>query len=232
MHFLSAYFENANTAGGQNMDTLSEVMKRLSEKQISAAQIALLNADPNSNLDAMFDGIMSLDDDVMTAIIIQRKLLPVDLYNNGWVVDNFLALGFKLPDYKELDYSEDISHGLIKAEFPEGWYLIENTEEQKGKYGFLKFLILDNEGRVRGESEYRNCFYSCSGSARVFSRYDFEITQHGFDGEAQIVQVQDRNNGKKVIKEFTSTEIDKARLDALAYLDENYPGWRNVTKYW
>ena len=136
--------------------------------------------------------------------------------------ETFEAIGFKFEDI-----GDDV---LFQATLPEGW-----TLESDG--GYWTYLI-DEKGNKRGSYFYKGAFYDRNGHMNLTQR--FHATYEHIDSEdwKSPVKVLVKDVDDTIL--FEAGECDKAYSDeydvlmskARDYLNTNYPGWEDASKYW
>ena len=145
--------------------------------------------------------------------------LPKEMYPSQAA---FEAIGFKFKDI-----GDDV---LFQASLPEGWTL-------KSDGGYWTYLI-DDIGRNRGSYFYKGAFYDRSGHMSLSKR--FHVTYDNInpeDWESPVkVFVKDADGtilfeAGQCDKKY-SEEYDALISQAKHYLNTNYPGWEDASKYW
>lgn len=108
---------------------------------------------------------------------------------------------------------------LLNARLPDGWQAIQ-TEDRHGQ-------LLDPQGRVRATLFYKGSVYDTRGHLQVRRRY---TAYRGRPGNSAWC-VWDWATGT-VLFEDTKTP-DKEQYDrAMAWLNKNYPRWKDPSAYW
>lgn len=134
----------------------------------------------------------------------------------------FEAIGFKFKDI-----GDDV---LFQASLPEGWTL-------KSDGGYWTDLI-DEKGRKRGSYFYKGAFYDRSGhmslSRRFQATYD-HINPEDWESPVKVF-VKDADGtilfeAGQCAKAY-SDECDALMSQAKDYLNTNYPGWEDASRYW
>lgn len=106
--------------------------------------------------------------------------------------------------------------------------------------------LLDDKGRKRGSIFYKAAFYDRNAHMRLTRRYDVE-SYHGCDESGKATAPDDYNPphyaitvtdcGKEihrigVVPRDAYKEKDEMAAKASAWLDANYPQWKDATAYW
>ncbi len=132
----------------------------------------------------------------------------------------FETLGFTFTDI-----GDDV---LFEATLPKGW----STQELPGS-SILRANLLDSKGRVRGSYRYKGSFYERYGHMSLIERY--RLTDQYEDGSINVVVIDEDGsvifNAGRCEETFTE-EYDKLVAKAEEYLMDNYPEWKDATKYW
>ena len=140
--------------------------------------------------------------------------------------------------YKNLGFvfGDEVDELFMEARLPEGW------TKRPSDHSMWSY-IFDHQGRKRAGVFYKAAFYDRKAYMHLIPRFsvgekvgeDGVRTMGVLDGDT-IIHVVGRYDPLTDAKVFsdgsiaTSFEMWWDRADA--YLDERYPEWRDVTKYW
>ena len=126
----------------------------------------------------------------------------------------------------------------VNVTLPEGWLIKPTTHSMWND-------LLDDKGRRRAQIFYKAAFYDRSCHLHLVSRYSSSSrTVDNSDWKGPTVGLA--LDGDEAIQEFGPFEsdegcesdrsfkygMDKARDAAKAWLEENFPNYRDVTAYW
>ena len=133
----------------------------------------------------------------------------------------FEALGFKFEDI-----GDDV---LYQATLPEGW-----TLESDGGYWTN---LVDDKGRKRGNYFYKGAFYDRNGHMALCQRFGISFQKIDPNNRESPINVYAVDCDGTIIFEAghckdTWSEYEELERQARGYLDSNYPGWEDETKYW
>jgi len=148
-----------------------------------------------------------------------RCELPKDMSPNK---ESFETVGFVFEDI-----GDDI---LYKATLPEGWRL-KYTDSGCSD-------IIDDKGRKRGASFYKGAFYDRCGNMRLRQRYIAGYEHINPENYKSPITVFVSDFDGKIL--FTAgkcahpycEEYKKLKKECENFLNELYPEWKDVTKYW
>lgn len=146
-------------------------------------------------------------------------MLPRKMFPNK---ETFEALGFKFEDVHD-----DV---LYQAALPEGW-----TIEHDGGYWTDLF---DEKGRRRGNYFYKGAFYDRDGHMSLNRRFRIDYDHIDPDDYDTPVKVFVKDYDDRIVFEAGQcekaygAEYDNLIYQAKNYLNTNYPGWEDETKYW
>jgi deoxyxylulose-5-phosphate synthase len=96
--------------------------------------------------------------------------------------------------------------------------------------------LVDDKGRIRGAIFYKAAFYDRSSNMHMQARYQVSVSY-----ESQDSRVAYAKDGDRVLYTSPVFAVDKERLwvasgdaqdDAMAWLDREFPEWRDPGKYW
>lgn len=159
----------------------------------------------------------------------EKQTLPVDLQDPQ---PQWEALGFV---FGKRATGNEI---FREVAFPAGWKKVPTDHSMWSN-------IVDDQGRKRGAIFYKAAFYDENAHARLSARFhvskDYEIqeptdTIRIFDACGLVdrkitgIQKPDWNDREKALEAVAQKDAALAELSA--WLDAEYPDWRNPTAYW
>lgn len=150
-------------------------------------------------------------------------ILPLNMHPNQ---ETFESLGF--------DFFDAGDRVLINATLPEEW----STQRITGS-NVLRENLIDDRGRIRGDYYYKRAYHDRDGHMKLCGRYRqiYQYTEPGnYSSPINVVAI-DNVDGSVIFnagqcEELYSKEYEELVTKAEEYLNSNYPGWKDVTKYW
>jgi len=148
---------------------------------------------------------------------LERQTLPLDLSPTR---STWESLGFV--------FHEPVDDLFVSVTFPAGWTK-RATDHSMWTY------IVDAEGHKRGGIFYKAAYYDRSANASLNAR--FSVSKYAEHSATQL---------KTIVRDaFTQTESsfgirdntdfaigDQHEAEAMNWLNEHYPDWRNPVAYW
>lgn len=118
---------------------------------------------------------------------------------------------------------------FLDVVLPKGW------KKQATDHSMWNHLV-DDKGRKRAMFFYKAAFYDRDAFINFLSRY--EIATDYSDDKTRMYFVKDTAtsetlfSSERVPKENAYDMEEKLRKDCVAYLESNYPDWKNSNAYW
>lgn len=144
-----------------------------------------------------------------------RETLPKQMRN--CTRETFEALGFK--------FTGETEKIFWTCEFPPGW------RKQPTEHAMWSKL-LDAKGRRRGMIFFKAAFYDFNAHVRLEQRYQIH---HAEPCDANVYEVRDEATGQ-TLQSFKASDTDRwreeAHAQAMQWLNEHFPDWRNPLAYW
>ncbi len=122
------------------------------------------------------------------------------------------------------DEADDL---FFNVQLPQGWHKQDTSHDMWSK-------VLDEKGRERLSVFYKAAFYDRKAHAHICKRYNF-TSVYGDEGHI-LNAVSITDSGKEIHRVTFEAEKDEAyekyRAYGEAYMNENFPDYRNVFAYW
>ncbi len=193
-----------------------------------AALGALLRGDNKNALIAMTPGGIEQQEAEGQRDFVANTTLPIKC--SGCVREQFEKMG--------IVFGEEVDDLFIAAELPEGW--------KKAATGHSMWSeLVDPRGGVRAQIFYKAAFYDRDAFLNIHRRFSVGIdyTKEGdYDPDTERrAQVRDMRQGVRWQSETLTAEEGQSVYDldsdsltkqAGAWLDKNYPDWRDPMAYW
>ena len=149
----------------------------------------------------------------------ENSQLPKEI--RGATREQLTAIGFK--------FGADVDELFVACELPAGWKL-KATEHS------MHNDLLDDKGRRRAGIFYKAAFYDRKASMSMSPRY--WISSHG-DGSTSghsTVQIKDQDTTLRNCGEYERRNgyafADELEKEAKAWLDAQFPSWRDPLAHW
>ena len=110
--------------------------------------------------------------------------------------------------------------------FPKGWRKVPTDHAMWSD-------LVDDKGRKRGSIFYKAAIYDRSAHMRLDTRY--KCTSDYQDGNYDIRKIVVKDADGTILFETPSGAYEETRDNeskCVAWLDEHYPEWRDVSAYW
>lgn len=134
-------------------------------------------------------------------------------------------------------FGQDVDGLFVKVELPTGWKKIPTDHSLWSK-------LVDEKGRERASIFYKGAFYD--RDAFISLNRFHSIRAEYLDSKGVKVEYSDHArrryavqtaNGETLFKSsaFSRNDYsadDEARTECVGWLDENRPGWQDLTTYW
>lgn len=148
---------------------------------------------------------------------LERQTLPVDLFppRSDWESAGFV-------------FHEPVDDLFVSVTFPAGWTKCATDHS-------MWTDIIDAEGRKRGAIFYKAAFYDRSASAHLLARFSFTKYAEHNAKQLKTVLRDAANKAESIvgIRDQTDRNLgDQHEAEAIKWLDEHYPDWRNPLSYW
>lgn len=171
----------------------------------------------NNIFDALAPGDIEAQEKAGQLNELKRQTLPLDLSPSRLTWE---SLGFV--------FHEPVDDLFVSVTFPAGW-------KKRATDHSMWTDIIDNEGHRRGGIFYKAAFYDQRAGAHLDTR--FSVSKCAAHSDTQL---------KTIIRDaFTQTESsfgirdntdfaigDQHQAEAMNWLNEHYPDWRNPVAYW
>lgn len=148
---------------------------------------------------------------------LERQTLPLDLFppRSVWESAGFV-------------FHEPIDDLFVSVTFPAGW-------TKRATDHSMWTDIMDAEGCRRGAIFYKAAFYDRSAAAHLSAR--FSVTKSAEHNATQLKTVirDAANKAESIvgIRDRTDHNLgNQHEAEAIKWLDEYYPDWRNPIAYW
>ena len=134
-------------------------------------------------------------------------------------------------------FGKDADDLFVNVQLPDGW-------KKQATSHSMHSDLLDDKGRVRAAIFYKAAFYDRRANMRMYGRYNID-EYVSCDAAGNDIEYGKHTHFKTVItdgdtvlhvismrKEDDYTAGDILGREARAWLDLNYPDWRNPLAYW
>lgn len=182
-----------------------------------AALSAALAGDFENAMVASTPGGIERQEAAGAAHLVESAILPTEI--KGATREQLTALGFR--------FGTEVDDLFVHCDLPSGW-----TKVGQDSYWTD---VLDDKGRKRAAIFYKAAFYDRRAVMRMSARFYVEAFSDGSNNEMCRVDVTD---GGAFLKEFgeapDSDWASKGAIEkqAAAWLDKNYPQWRDPLAHW
>jgi hypothetical protein len=160
------------------------------------------------------------------AMFVRAQSLPKEM--TGCTRADFERLGFV--------FGDDIDELFVTVQLPAGWRKDATDHSMHSN-------LLDNKGRRRASIFYKAAFYDRRADIHLTRRYDVTMAPTDANGgpvpweKAQYLAMTVTDCGKEIhrtgVYERGAYKADQQlREQALAWLDEHFPNWKNTMAYW
>lgn len=203
------------------MDELGKFKRvHLNPNPSPAAMSALARGDLDNFVVASTPGGIEAQEKAGQQMLVASSDLPKDMSPNR---EAFEAVGFK--------FGEDVDELFVKCTLPAGWKR-EASDHSMWSY------IVDEEGRKRVGVFYKAAFYDRRADCRLEPKYavQSEYPTYPRDANSKVtVLITAGGLERRIIGDVDYTDHDgetRLRDEARAWLDQNYPLWKDPTAYW
>jgi len=142
-------------------------------------------------------------------------------------------------------FGDTVDDLFIEARLPQGWRKVQTAHSMWSK-------LVDAQGRERASIFYKAAFYDRSAHIGISRRYSYSVRPvNGYDAqnykkdewacvvtdcdatirELQRIEPEPQTNDRDTWLAWYDKK-DKLRSAGRAWLDANYPEWRDPTAYW
>lgn len=148
---------------------------------------------------------------------LERQTLPLDLFPPRPVWE---SAGFV--------FHEPIDDLFVSVTFPTGW-------TKRATDHSMWTDIIDADSRKRGAIFYKAAFYDLSAAAHLSTRFSvIKYAEHNATQRKTVIR-DAANKAESIvgIRDRTDHNLgNQHEAEAIKWLDEYYPNWRNPLAYW
>lgn len=183
-----------------------------------AALSALTKGDIENFVTASTPGGIEAQEAQGQRLLVASEQLPKEI--RGATREQLTALGF--------EFGDDVDELFVACKLPAGW-------SKRASAHSMHSDLIDDKGRVRAGIFYKAAFYDRRADMHLTARYK---ASNFVDGSAEGMYRVDVKDGETVIHELGEynrrdfARGDALEAEALAWLTEKYPDWRNALAYW
>lgn len=183
-----------------------------------AALAAFMRGDTENARVASTPGGIEAQEAAGQAVLIASSALPREIYEG--TREQLEAIGFR--------FGADVDELFVAADLPAGWSKRATSHSMNSE-------LLDDKGRVRATIFYKAAFYDRRADMRMRPRYSRTTYADGATEHEHRTLITDCDKELHCIgthrRDDYPSSVEQGKA-ADAWLDANFPSWRDPFAYW